>query len=511
MSAKKSILLVLTLLLAFSALGTGASKAQAQDSAAAARNGCEAAFEDVQDFTASVFANSTSEINDGIIAWDSTDWENIVRRLIGASEFYLNNCIDTEQPLVQQPEALAQFTEMSFLQSPLSSVHLGGNAGSILLVSNFEPRAEWMDLNGDNIDELLLHTQVPYFSEQTMYSIQGGLTIAFFNSEDGWQGQVIAPIASFVTTQEGDHASYAMLVDNTLSVDEVHQALRYFPASTVEVFFADDGRTPLTAITLHTLTGPGEAKELNVLSWNGRIPSVELRVAFDDWCYPGRSLDWEIRNDGSVYIPSNGGEADSPLHCGRTPEALYVWQDGNYHAASTQGVGTFQPMDRSFGYHFEYPIQTHSVRTSNVMDPAAADVAFGALIAVEPNDSYLYGDGSQPTYLTRMRVLAGFNAEQVADNTDLTQFLGTSPLLEYDPTSATIEHITLGGQPAVRAVGIPVVPGEGMTEIIAMFDGLLYEIVIEPAPLQLGFDPNNEIILDPVYDSILNSWVFEMP
>lgn len=168
----------------------------------------------------------------------------------------------------------------------------------------------------------------------------------------------------------------------------------------------------------------------------------------------------------------------------------------------------FQPLDRSFGYHFEYPTQTHSVRTSNVLDPATVDVAFGALIAVEPNDSYLYADGAQPSYLTRMRVLAGYNSELVGDDADLTAYLGVSPLLEYDPANATVEHITLGGQPAVRASGIPVVPGEGMTEIITVFEGLLYQIVIEPAPLQLGFDFNDQIILDPVYDSILNSWQF---
>ena len=174
-----------------------------------------------------------------------------------------------------------------------------------------------------------------------------------------------------------------------------------------------------------------------------------------------------------------------------------------------QETRTFRPLDRGFGYRFDYPVQTHSVRTSNVMDPATVDVALGALVGVEPNDSYLYADGAQPTYLTRMRVLAGFNTELVDDNADLTAYLGVSPLLEYDPASATVEHITLGGQPAVRASGIPVVPGEGMTDIIAVFDGLLYEIVIEPAPLQVGFDYNDQIVLDPVYEEILTSWVFE--
>jgi hypothetical protein len=177
--------------------------------------------------------------------------------------------------------------------------------------------------------------------------------------------------------------------------------------------------------------------------------------------------------------------------------------------AQAQDNRNFQPMDRGYGYQFEYPLESHSVRTSNIMDPATIDVPFGALIAVEPNDAYLYADGAQPSYLTRMRVLAGFNSEIVADDADLSQFLGTAPLLEYDPANATVEQITLGGQPAVRASGIPVVPGEGMTEIIAVYDGLLYEIIIEPAPLQLGFDLNDDIVLDPVYQNILNSWVFE--
>ena len=180
-------------------------------------------------------------------------------------------------------------------------------------------------------------------------------------------------------------------------------------------------------------------------------------------------------------------------------------------AVVAQDNRSFDPLDRGFGYSFDYPVQTHSVRTSNLMEPAELAAPFGALIAVEPNDLYLYAGGAQPTYLTRMRVLAGFNAELVADEADLAQYLGTSPLLQYDRVDVTVEQIMLGGQPAVRATGIPVVPGEGVTEIITVFEGLLYEIVIEPAPLQLGFDFNNEVVLDPIYYNILNTWVFQTP
>lgn len=180
-------------------------------------------------------------------------------------------------------------------------------------------------------------------------------------------------------------------------------------------------------------------------------------------------------------------------------------------SVAAQDTRTFEPLDGALAYRFDYPVDTHSVRTSNLFEPAEATIPFGGLISVEPNDSHLYANDAQPTYLTRMRVLAGYNAELVADDADLTQYLGTSPLLQYNPADATIETITLGGQPAVRASNIPVVPGEGATEIIAVYEGLLYEIVIEPAPLQLGFDTSADIVLNPVYEDILNSWVFEQP
>jgi hypothetical protein len=297
---------------------------------AAEQNGCESAFDDVRNFTAAVYEKSTAEIVDGMIEWDSDDWVEIVRRVVGSSEFFLNNCTDADQPLAEQTEAVAQLAELSLIQPPVLSLEVGGDFATLPLTSDFVPVTEFVDLNGDDIEELLLHTQVPYFSQDTIYSINGGLSIAFFYDEDGWQGQVIAPVTAFVTDETGDHLSFAMVEDNTLSVEETHEALKYLPAPAVEVFLVDDGRIPLTAVTLYALTGPGEAKELNILSWEGRIPSVKLRIAFDDWCYPGRTLDWEIREDGSVFVPSNGGEEGSPLHCGRTPEILYMWKDGQY-------------------------------------------------------------------------------------------------------------------------------------------------------------------------------------
>lgn len=298
--------------------------------AANAQDECAAAFADAQNFVAAVYEKTLAEIEGGSIPWESADWENVVRRVVGTSEFYLNNCTDADHPLSEQTDAVARLAEMSLIQPPVESVDVGGDFGEVTLGTDFEPSAVLIDLNGDGTDELLLHTQVPYFSEETVYAIRGGLSIAFFYGEDGWQGQVIAPVSSFVTDQSGDHLSYAMLEDNTLSVEQASDALVNFPAPEVEALDVDG--TALTFVTLRSATGTGEAKELAVLTWDGRIPSVELRVSFNDWCYPGAELSWEIREDGSVFVPSNGGEEGSPLHCGRTPEVLFQWEDGQYVA-----------------------------------------------------------------------------------------------------------------------------------------------------------------------------------
>lgn len=267
---------------------------------------------------------------DGVIMWADTDWENVVRRVVASSEFYLNNCADNDLALSEQPDALAEFAALSLLESPVAAVDVGGDFGEVALATDFSPEAMLVDLNGDAVEDLVLHTQVPYFSDSTVYQVRGGLSVAFFLSEDGWQGQVIAPVTNFMTDETGDHVSFAMVEDNTLSAETAGDALVYFPVPTVEVLRVEGQQAPLTALTLYAATGTGEAKELNIVTWDGRIPSVKLRVAFDDWCYPGQSLAWDIRADASVFVPSNGGEQDSPLHCGRTPAALFQWDGERY-------------------------------------------------------------------------------------------------------------------------------------------------------------------------------------
>ena len=290
---------------------------------------CESVFASANAHTADFFQESLDGIEDGLIPWDSTDWEQLVRQEVMAGEFYLDHCTAPEIPLAEQPDAAADLAAQSQILPPVASVDVGGDFADLPLTTDFAPTTQLLDLDGDGTDDLILHTQVPYFSAETVYGIRGGLSIAFFLTEDGYQGQVIAPVTEFVTMQDGPHLTYAQTDPNALSVDTADQALNVVPAPEVSVQVAEDG-TPLTFITLQHPTPAGEAKELTVLSWDDRIPNVELRVWFDDWCSPGHALDWTIYADASVDIPSNGGEEGSPLHCGRTPEARFEWADGAY-------------------------------------------------------------------------------------------------------------------------------------------------------------------------------------
>ena len=97
--------------------------------AVAQDDGCASAFDDVRSFTADVFEATTANIEDGVIAWDSTDWENIVRRVVGTSEFYLNNCTDPDLPLSEQAEAVEE-VELRLHQRRGAAVgEIGGRAG----------------------------------------------------------------------------------------------------------------------------------------------------------------------------------------------------------------------------------------------------------------------------------------------------------------------------------------------------------------------------------------------
>lgn len=175
---------------------------------------------------------------------------------------------------------------------------------------------------------------------------------------------------------------------------------------------------------------------------------------------------------------------------------------GGVSGQAATATRVFEPLDRSLNYRFSYPLETHSVRTTNLYEPlAAGPIVYGALAAVEPNDSYLYAGPDVPeSAATQMRILAiplGGAPESLA------ALVGTLPLWQRDMVNGEVREITLGGQPAVRVDD----PDWKATEIISYYGGVVYQIVIDVVPIHLGFRLSN-MGYDPVYDDILASWEF---
>jgi hypothetical protein len=172
-------------------------------------------------------------------------------------------------------------------------------------------------------------------------------------------------------------------------------------------------------------------------------------------------------------------------------------------AQTDDATRIFEPLDRGLNYRFTYPLATHSVRTTNLFELATSEpIVFGGQVAVEPNDSYLYAGPDVPeSAATQMRILAIPTAEAPASLADL---IGMLPLWQRDAIGSDVQEITLGGQPAVRVDD----SDRQATEIIAYYDGVIYEIVIDVVPLSLGFRLPEGTTYAPVYDDILASWEF---
>ena len=115
---------------------------------------------------------------------------------------------------------------------------------------------------------------------------------------------------------------------------------------------------------------------------------------------------------------------------------------------------------------------------------------------------YIYnGPKLDTNHATQMRVLA---TPIGAAPASLASLVGTLPLWGADLFAGEIKNIALGGQPAVRLDD----RDRQTTEIIAYYDGVLYEIVIDPLILFMGFTLPEGTTYDPVYDQILASWEF---
>jgi hypothetical protein len=263
-----------------------------------------------------------------LMGWDPAAWEAIVAQVVTAGEQFLNECADATTPLADQAAQLATASQTI----PPMQITIPGEGDffplDMTLTPTYPPTTQLLDIDQDGSEEIILHTQVAYFDgEQILFGLRGGVSVAYFATDEGWQGQVIWPIPHYVA-QDDTTLTFAPFFEDDFAQQanwSAAEALIYDPGPQVQMLDLADPEATYMALT-HVLRTPvNDIRELTVLRWQDRQPTVALRISLNDWC---ATASWEIRADGSIFIP----ELPEPFpHCtGSFAARTFTLEDGQF-------------------------------------------------------------------------------------------------------------------------------------------------------------------------------------
>ncbi len=131
------------------------------------------------------------------------------------------------------------------------------------------------------------------------------------------------------------------------------------------------------------------------------------------------------------------------------------------------------------GYEISYPLELYSLRNGL----SSPDVLFPGTKVLEPNDSFYYHEPRAVTYKVSIAVRVNTENLSLAEPKSL---LAHSAIIAYDPevlTGLSIQQITLDGVSALRIDDLPVGPAGITTQIVAIRNDLIYEVLVEPQQL----------------------------
>ena len=136
------------------------------------------------------------------------------------------------------------------------------------------------------------------------------------------------------------------------------------------------------------------------------------------------------------------------------------------------------------GFEIRYPLETYSVH--NVARPslAAEKMIYPGAKIVEPNDAYVYQNGSDQTYRLTLAVIA--NDQNWSLDAQHERLLTENPIAPYSPDSLAkhiVQEVTLDGVKALRVDGVTEGPLQITTQIVAIHHGSLFYLMIEPHEL----------------------------
>ncbi len=158
------------------------------------------------------------------------------------------------------------------------------------------------------------------------------------------------------------------------------------------------------------------------------------------------------------------------------------------------------------GFEIRYPLETYSVH--NVARPslAAEKMIYPGAKIVEPNDAYVYQNGSNQTYRLTLAVIV--NDQNWSLDAQREELLTQNPIVPINPDSLsnhTVREVTLDGAKALRVDGITEGPLHITTQIVAVHNGALFYLLVEPHELP----PNQAEAYQPKVESAANKALVE--
>jgi len=146
------------------------------------------------------------------------------------------------------------------------------------------------------------------------------------------------------------------------------------------------------------------------------------------------------------------------------------------------------------GFEIRYPLGTYSVHDGARPSLAAEKMIYPGAKIVEPNDAFVYQNGSDQTYRLTLAVIP--NDQNWSLDAQREQLFTDNPIVQYSPNALAkhvIQEVTLDGVKALRVDGVTEGPLQLLTQIVAIHNGALYYLLIEPHELP----PNQAVAYAP--------------
>jgi hypothetical protein len=192
-------------------------------------------------------------------------------------------------------------------------------------------------------------------------------------------------------------------------------------------------------------------------------------------------------NPITTIVPSSGTQPTPVTSESSAPATSHAQEWKAYRADS--------------GFEIRYPLETYSVH--NVARPslAAEKMIYPGAKIVEPNDAFVYQNGSDQTYRLTVAVIA--NDQDWSLDAQREQLLTDNPIAPFSPDSLAkhaIQGVTLDGIKALRVDGVTEGPLQITTQIVVIHRGSLFYLMIEPHELP----PNQAEAYQPKVENAAN-------